>query len=58
MLELARNDEREALPAVLVDDGKDPELAPIVSAPLNEVIGSDVRRILRPKPDAKSVVEP
>ena len=58
MLELARHDEREALPAGLVDDGEDAELTPIMGAPLDEVVRPDVSRIFRPKPDAGSVVKP
>jgi hypothetical protein len=33
MLELTRHDERQAFPTGLVDDGEDPELAPIMRAP-------------------------
>src|SRR3546814_2607245 len=52
--ELACDDQRQALAAGFVDDGKDAELAPVVGAFLDEVIGPDVPRILRPQPDARS----
>src|SRR3546814_11141331 len=56
--ELACDDQRQALAAGFVDDGKDAELAPVVGAFLDEVIGPDVPRILRPQPDARAVVQP
>src|SRR3546814_9024223 len=42
--ELACDDQRQALAAGFVDDGKDAELAPVVGAFLDEVIGPDVPR--------------
>ena len=38
MLELTRNNERKAFSAGLVDDGEDPELAPVVGASFDEVV--------------------
>ena len=46
--ELACNDERQALPTGLVDDGQNTELAAIVRAPFDEVVGPHMPRILRP----------
>jgi len=54
----ARDDERKAFPAGLVDDGKDAELAPVVGAALDEVVGPDMPWILRPQPDARAIVQP
>jgi len=51
-LELARDRQRQALPARLVDDRQDPVFAAIVGATLDEVVGPDMPRILGPKPDA------
>src|SRR3546814_20458986 len=56
--ELACDDQRQALAAGFVDDGKDAELSPVVGAFLDEVIGPAVPRILRPQPDARAVVQP
>jgi hypothetical protein len=42
----------------LVDDVEDAVFAPIMGAILDEVVGPDVVRVLRPQPDAGSVVEP
>ena len=47
MFELARNDERQAFPAGLVDDGQDPELATVMGASLDKVISPYMPRILR-----------
>lgn len=58
MLELTRHHERQAFPAGLVDDGEDPELAPIMRPALDKAVGPHVPRIFRPEPDAVSVVEP
>jgi hypothetical protein len=38
MLELTRHDECQAFPAGLVDDGEDPELAPIMRPALDKVV--------------------
>ena len=47
MFELACDDERQAFPAGLVDDGQDPELATVVGARFDEVISPYMPRILR-----------
>jgi hypothetical protein len=52
MLELSRNDEHQAFPAGLIDDGQDAELAPIMGATLAEVVSPYMPRILRPQVDA------
>ena len=57
-LQLTRHGQRHALPARLVDDRQDAVFATIVGATLDEVIGPDVPGIFRPKPDARSVVQP
>ncbi len=56
--ELACNDERQAFPAGLIDDGQDPELAALMRAPFDKVIGPDMPRIFGPQADARSVVKP
>lgn len=48
VFELPGNDECQALPAGLIDDGQDPELAAIVRAPFDEVVGPHMPGILRP----------
>ena len=58
MPELAGNDQRQALPAGLVDDRQDAELATVMGAALDEVIRSDMPRILGAKSDARPVVQP
>jgi hypothetical protein len=47
----ARRDDGQALPAVLVDHDQQAELAPVVGPLLDEVVGPDVVRPLRPQPD-------
>lgn len=54
VFELARDDECQALPARLVDNGKDAELASVMGAFLDEVVSPDMPRILRPQPDVDS----
>ncbi len=51
MLELQCNDERQTFPAGLVNDGQDAELAPVMRAPLDEVVGPHMSRIFRPQTD-------
>lgn len=48
VFELPGNDKCQALPAGLIDDGQDPELAAIVRAPFDEVVGPHMPGILRP----------
>ena len=48
----------QALAGELVDDVEHPVLAPVMRAVLDEVVGPDVVRALRPQPDARAVVEP
>ena len=50
--------QRQALPAGLVDDREDPELAPVVRSRFDKVVRPDMPRILRPQPDARAVVQP
>ncbi len=52
VLELTRNDERQAFPAGLVDEREDTELAAIMRPPLDEIVGPDMSRILRQQADA------
>ena len=52
MFELSRNDKRQTFPAGLVDDRQDAELAAVMRAPLDEVVGPHMPRILRPQADA------
>jgi hypothetical protein len=54
----AGNEQCKTLPACFIDDRKDPELAAIVGAAFNEVVSPDMPRILRPQPDARTVVQP
>ena len=58
MLELPRDDERQALPAGLVDDRQNAELAPVMRAPFDEVVGPYMTWIFGPQADTGSVVEP
>ena len=57
-VQLAVDPDRQRLASELVDDGQHPELAPVVRPVLDEVVGPDVVRPLRPQPDAGSVIEP
>ncbi len=50
-LELARDRQRQAFPARLVDDRQDPVFAPIMGAALDEVVGPDMAGIFRSEPD-------
>ena len=54
----ALHHDRQGLAGELVDHAQHPELATVVRAMLDEVIGPDVVRPLRPQPDAGSVVQP
>ena len=58
VFELPCDDERQTFPAGLVDDCQDAELAAVMRAPLDEVLGPHVPGILGPQPDARSVIEP
>lgn len=51
VFELPGNDECQAFPAGLVDDRQNPELAAIVRAPFDEVVGPHMPGILRPQAD-------
>ena len=55
-LELAGDPDRQAFVGELVDDVEHPELAPVMRAVLDEVIGPDVVAVLRPKTDTGAVV--
>ena len=52
VFQLTCDDQRQALPAGLVDDREDPELAPVVCPRFDKVVCPDMPRILRPQPDA------
>src|SRR5918994_4974333 len=57
-LELAGDPDGQALARELVDDVEHPDLPPVMGSGLDKVVGPDVVRVLRPKPNARSVVEP
>lgn len=57
-VELAIDPDRQTLPGELVDDVEHAELPAIVRSALDEVIGPDMVGVLRPKPDARSVIQP
>ena len=48
----------QALVGELVDDVEHAELASIVGAVLDEVVGPDMVAVFRPEPDARSIVQP
>lgn len=54
----ACNQQGYTLPASLVDDRKDTELAAIMGSALDEVVSPDMSRIFRAQPDARTVVQP
>ncbi len=56
--EPTRDHESQAFPAGLVEDRQDPELPAVMGAAFDEVIGPDMPRILRPQPDARTIVQP
>ena len=58
MVEPTRDHQRQTFPAGLVDDGQNAELAPIMGAPFDEIIGPDMPWILWSQPDARTVVQP
>lgn len=58
MIKPASHDQRRPLSARLNKDGEDPKFASIVGAYLDEIVSSDVARVLRPEPDARPVVQP
>src|SRR5687768_14733272 len=57
-IELAIDAERQALPGELVDDVEHAEPPAIVCPALDEVLGPDMVGMLRPKPGARSVIQP
>src|SRR5699024_2614321 len=57
-VELATDPDRQALPSELVDDVEHAELSAIVGPALDEVTGPDMVGMLRPKPDARSGIQP
>ncbi len=57
-VEFASDADRQALPGELVDDVEHAELSAIVGPALDEVIRPDMVGVLRPKPDARSVIQP
>ena len=57
-VELAIYADHQRLPGVLVDDVGQPIGAAVMGAVVDEVIGPDMVRTLRPKPDAGAVVQP
>ena len=57
-LELARDPDRQALAGERVDHVEHPELAPLMRARFDEVVGPDVIAMLRPQPQARAVPVP
>jgi hypothetical protein len=57
-LELAIDADRQAFVGELVDDVEHPVLPSIMGPVFHEVVGPDVIALLRPQPDARSVIEP
>ncbi len=57
-IELPVDPDRQALSGEFVDDVEHSELPPVVRPALDEVVGPDVVRPLRPETDARSVVQP
>src|SRR5690606_6590066 len=57
-VELAIDADRQALPGELVDDVAHPELPAIMGPAFDKVIGPAMVGMLRPKPDARSVLQP
>ena len=57
-LALASHPDGQALRRELVDDVEHAELTPVMGAILDEVVRPDMAGILRPQPDAGSVIEP
>ena len=57
-LELAVDPDRQAFAGELVDDVEHAELAAVMGAVLDEVVGPDMVGMLRPQPDARAVVQP
>ncbi|GAB6845273.1 hypothetical protein JCM2811A_42750 [Methylorubrum rhodinum] len=57
-LELARDPYRQALARKLIDHVEHPELAPVMGARLDEVVGPDVIATLRPQSQAGTVPIP
>jgi len=56
--EPARYPNGQAFMGELVDDVEQAELAPIMGAFLDKVVGPDVVAVLGPEPDARSVIQP
>jgi hypothetical protein len=56
--EAAGDPDRQALPAELVDDHEHPEHLAVAGAVLDEVVGPDLVRALRPEPHARAVAQP
>ena len=56
--EPARHADGQALMGELVDDVEHADLAPVVSAVLDKVVGPDVITVLGPEPDTGAVVQP
>lgn len=57
-VQLSRNDDRQALARILIDNSQHPEGPPVLCAILHEVIGPDMPGPLGPKTDAGSVIQP
>lgn len=56
--ELALDMDRQAFPAVLVDHREHAEGFSVMSALSHEIVAPDMTTILRPKPHARSIIEP
>ena len=57
-LQLTRYADRQALTGELIEDIQHPVLATVMGAMLDEVVGPDMVRPLRPQAHARAVVEP
>ena len=57
-LEFALDMDRQALAAVLVDDGQHAERLSVMCAVHDEVVAPDMTGILRPQSDARTIVKP
>jgi hypothetical protein len=54
----ALDDDGQRASGELIDDGQHAELAPVLSAIFDEVIGPDMSRVFWPQTNAGSVIQP
>ena len=57
-LELASHPDRQALAGELVDHVQHPDPPAVMGPALDEVVRPDMVRVLRPEPEARSIIEP